>query len=63
MQHTREVTWSTNAHVATVRLTARAEIADVVGRRELPKVVARELEVGVGLVDVDMVYKFRELYC
>ena len=60
---TRDVTWSTNADVATSGLTAGAETADerdVVGRRELATVVARELEVGVELVDVVMVYTFLE---
>ena len=60
---TRHVTLSTNADVATVGLTAGAETADardVVGRRELATVIAGELEVGVELVDVAMVFNFRE---
>ena len=54
------MTWSTNSEVATVGLTARAETADardVVGRQELATVV---VEVGVELVDVAMLYNFRE---
>ena len=60
---TRDVTWSTNADVATAGLTAGAETAeerDVVGHRELTTVVARELEVGVELVVVAMVNTFHE---
>jgi hypothetical protein len=56
---TRHVTLSTNADVATAGAET-ADARDVVGRRELETVIAGELEVGVELVDVAMVFNFRE---
>ena len=56
---TRDVTCSTNADVATFGQTETADARDVVGRRELATVVARELEDGAELVDVAMAFNFR----